>query len=55
MLRMNFPGRKTARRNLANEMRETSTVLTNEEKIARLDRRLGEGVGAMRERKRLMK
>ena len=53
MKRMNFPRRKEFRQDKAGLRQEKYDQLTAEEKLARLDNILGEGVGAAKQRARL--
>lgn len=55
MLRSNFPSRREARREEAVERQEHRAALSAAQQLARLDQRLGRGVGAQKERKRLQK
>lgn len=54
MKRMNFPGRKKARQERAEEMKEARNQLTAKQQLMVLDSRLGKGVGAKKERARLL-
>lgn len=55
MLRKNFPGRKEERRKFAQQLQEERAKRTPQQQLDRLDRLLGTGVGAVRERTRLQK
>lgn len=55
MKRMNFDGRRDARRIDAETRQMGRDSLTAEEQLRVLDRRLGEGTGAEKERARLRK
>lgn len=49
----NFPGRKKFRQEQAVTMQEAANKLTPEAKLANLDKKLGVGVGAKKERAKL--
>lgn len=49
----NFPGRKKFRQEQAVTMQEAANKLTPEQKLASLDKNLGVGVGAQKERAKL--
>ena len=51
----NFPGRKATRRETAKHVNEARAQRSPAQQLAALDLRLGEGVGARRERARLKK
>lgn len=53
MPRKNFPTRRTARREDAQERQTERNERTPQEQLAILDRRLGKGVGATKERAKL--
>ena len=53
MLRQNFPNRKKIKCASAKERQEFSATQPYSEQVARLDRRLGKGLGAVKERARL--
>jgi len=53
MLPMNMPHRKNLRREEGNERDAETAKLSPQQRLERLDRRLGEGVGAVKERARL--
>lgn len=55
MSRKNFPVRKTGRHEDAQERQKERESRTPHEQLAMLDRRLGEGIGAAKERERLKK
>lgn len=51
--RKNFPGRKKARREQAEEQKEARAQRTNAQQLKLLDQRLGKNKGAKKERARL--
>lgn len=51
----NFPGRLKARKSEVLERQTESEQLTPKQKLAKLDSRLGKGVGSVKERARLQK
>ena len=53
MLKKNFPGRKAAHRIDAQTRAEEAKARTPAQQLERLDRRLGEGIGAVSERAKL--
>ena len=53
MKRMNFEGRKDLRRKKAVERQKTYEKLTVRGKVMKLNKHLGKGIGAERERKRI--
>lgn len=55
MPRKNFPNRKKERHESAQERQQARSERSPQEQLALLDRRLGKGVGAAKERERLAK
>jgi len=55
MLRKNFPRRKEQRREEAVERQAARMSRTNKQQLELLNRKLGKGVGAVKERNRLSK
>lgn len=53
MIRKNFPGRKSIRKEAAEARQEDKTNRTNKEQLSRLDKMFGKGKGAKKERARL--
>jgi hypothetical protein len=54
MRRKNFPRRRETRRIEAEERQEERNKRSNAQQLARLDKKLGEGKGAVKERLKLL-
>lgn len=52
---MSRPGTKAEKRKKANEMNEANAKLSPQQKLVKLNNRMGDGVGAVKERARLAK